>query len=1058
MSLYTYTCEIPVKNKHIIRGGWAMKKAVIFALAMLLSVLRMTAGADEWWQPANPANSPEARQGHSMVTLPDGRILLFGGQNLEADLLNDLYAFADSDWRPITATNPPPPRRDHSAWVRGSQMYVYGGYGENGLLNDLWVYDPEPNEWHQVEVTGPVPSARRGQSVTPQSNGSAILFGGVRADGFILNDLWRINQDNTFQYLASSNWGYCYHGAFMCTDDLIVFFGQPYNGQPGTITMYEISSGYWGQTLGGPPVSSCFSTVKTVNSKGEMVVFIFGGYDENGNESNLVYKLNAVTGELTQSVSMPYPVAKGAASVLPGQSKSKTSASTIVKGEVRAAPENHLNVLFFGGITNGVPTNNTLVFCSGESVNYTLTIDPVPTHGTVRVPEDGSQINCGSGGSDCTEDYPEWSSVTLYAVADAGYVFTGWGGDCSGCGNSPTCQVTLDAGKICIATFSQEVAPSSPSADNDGDGLPDSIEQGPNGDNPDYDGNGDQTPDCQQCGVTSFTTFSTEGRHYQTIELPPGQCFRNVRARRTFPTPPPSWVDLPFGYFSFNIAGLDPGECTTVTIHLEGEAPQTYYKYGPTPDTPVDHWYDFSYDGETGAEVIDETTMVLHFCDGKRGDSDLTVNGQISDPGGPASISAHAVLYFPYLADGGGNETELGIINRKPYAVSGTVSFYQANGDPATENIAPFFPGGIILGDKTFTIPGNGRITIPSEEIPSSAVSAVVSGDGDLAGYARFLTVGGQRCAVPGSSQLGSSLTVPLVVTGADWRTGIGIFNPNDEEVTVTIVDDSGSSSEVSLGAKSRQFFWVSGSPNHIMGNKNIAAAEVFESLDPGGDRAAISLGRPNLTELFVPTISFGAGSFTGVGLGNQYGDSAVTAFGYNGSSAETEVSLGLLPAGSKLSANLSSIFASDTLWAKIIAIAATPSPVGSTSIPLQGLASYGEGGVDKLGAVSLNALKFKDGIVGVVGSGASTRLSLVNPGTADADITATAYDSTGAVVGSGSMSIAAGTNMSGMVDSLVGGAALSSGDYVRIVSDAELYGLETIQDSGRIEMLPVLQ
>jgi hypothetical protein len=73
-----------------------------------------------------------------------------------------------------------------------------------------------------------------------------------------------------------------------------------------------------------------------------------------------------------------------------------------------------------------------------------------------------------------------------------------------------------------------------------------------------------------------------------------------------------------------------------VTLYLpNGASPTTFYKYGPEPTEPDDHWYEFLYDGETGAE-INKNIITLHFVDGKRGDGDLDdTNGVIVDPGGP---------------------------------------------------------------------------------------------------------------------------------------------------------------------------------------------------------------------------------------------------------------------------------------------------------------------------------------------------------------------------------------------------------------------------------------
>ncbi|NOZ72200.1 MAG: hypothetical protein GXP38_09845, partial [Chloroflexi bacterium] len=60
-----------------------------------------------------------------------------------------------------------------------------------------------------------------------------------------------------------------------------------------------------------------------------------------------------------------------------------------------------------------------------------------------------------------------------------------------------------------------------------------------------------------------------------------------------------------------------------------------YFKYGGEAGDPDPHWYDFTYDGDTGAE-IEGDTIILHLRDGGRGDNDLLVNGRILDPGGPA--------------------------------------------------------------------------------------------------------------------------------------------------------------------------------------------------------------------------------------------------------------------------------------------------------------------------------------------------------------------------------------------------------------------------------------
>ena len=57
-------------------------------------------------------------------------------------------------------------------------------------------------------------------------------------------------------------------------------------------------------------------------------------------------------------------------------------------------------------------------------------------------------------------------------------------------------------------------------ANDDNDGLPDGEEQGPGGNDPNYDGNGDGTADSLQGNVASFHTYDNEG--YVTLESQPG--------------------------------------------------------------------------------------------------------------------------------------------------------------------------------------------------------------------------------------------------------------------------------------------------------------------------------------------------------------------------------------------------------------------------------------------------------------------------------------------------------------------------------------------------------
>ncbi|MGB0384896.1 MAG: M36 family metallopeptidase [Ardenticatenaceae bacterium] len=171
------------------------------------------------------------------------------------------------------------------------------------------------------------------------------------------------------------------------------------------------------------------------------------------------------------------------------------------------------------------------------------------------------------------------------------------------------------------------------------DGVPDEVEDGaPNN----GDGNNDGTPDSQQEHVTSLPS-GENNQGYVTLESPAGTLLVNVEARpaSSMATMPTDTVHLEMGVFDFMINDVEVGGSVvlTLTLHHTDTLANSYWKYGPEPGNSSDHWYEFNFDGTTGAE-INGNTITLHFVDGQRGDHDLSPNGQIIDPGAPAMRQA----------------------------------------------------------------------------------------------------------------------------------------------------------------------------------------------------------------------------------------------------------------------------------------------------------------------------------------------------------------------------------------------------------------------------------
>ncbi|HPS80059.1 MAG TPA: choice-of-anchor D domain-containing protein [Thermoanaerobaculaceae bacterium] len=240
----------------------------------------------------------------------------------------------------------------------------------------------------------------------------------------------------------------------------------------------------------------------------------------------------------------------------------------------------------------------------------------------------------------CVHAFAGTRSVTLSGVPAVEYKLLAWAGGLVSAANPFT--FTLDADRNLTAYFGAATGST------DSDGIPDTSEMGPSGTDPSYDGNGDGIPDYQQENVASLPTAAGGG--YATIEVPAGQALVSVQAvANPHPDDAPA-ARFPYGFFAFTVTGV-PASGVVVTLYLPpNQAIADYYKYGPTPDNPVAHWYQFGLSGSTGAAVVQTATttrVLLHFVDAQRGDDVLTTDSLIIDAGGPTVRAAPSIRSDP---------------------------------------------------------------------------------------------------------------------------------------------------------------------------------------------------------------------------------------------------------------------------------------------------------------------------------------------------------------------------------------------------------------------------
>ena len=303
--------------------------------------------------------------------------------------------------------------------------------------------------------------------------------------------------------------------------------------------------------------------------------------------------------------------------------------------------------------------------------------------------------------------------------------------------------------------------------------MPDEIEDAhPNA----GDGNGDGIPDSQQGNVASFPNA---GGRYLTV-LAGGTDEIKEAAAMDNPSPDdvPPGAEFPAGFLDFSITSTT-GTSTVAIVLPEGVVANTFWKYGPTPERRDAHWYEFLFDGKTGAQLLGDV-IVLNFVDGQRGDSDLAINGQIRDPGapgfGPLIVAPSTVELAGSLAQSvpGGTFVGLAIVN--PNDSSNDVSFTVLNSEGQ-------FVSSIDLGE---VLASKGQTAVLTRELTASSTlptAMVVGGrDGPLQSFFLIGDNGQTRLdGVSGEFQLSDRLYFPTVRQGNGEHTSLFVLNPGAE-------------------------------------------------------------------------------------------------------------------------------------------------------------------------------------------------------------------------------------------------------------------------------------
>ncbi len=186
------------------------------------------------WTQVNASAGWAGRDGHTSVVMPDGSIVLMGGNR--NSFLNDVWRSTDNGatWTQVNASAGWAERWCHSSVVMpDGSIILTGGFAGGNYMNDVWRSTDNGATWTQVNASAGW-SARAGHSSVAMPDGSIVLMGGeTPISPYWVNDVWR-STDNGATWAevnASAGWARRYwHSSVAIPDGSIVLMGGRLDG------------------------------------------------------------------------------------------------------------------------------------------------------------------------------------------------------------------------------------------------------------------------------------------------------------------------------------------------------------------------------------------------------------------------------------------------------------------------------------------------------------------------------------------------------------------------------------------------------------------------------------------------------------------------------------------------------------------------------------------------------------------------------------------------------------------------------------------------------------
>ncbi len=273
-------------------------------------------GIEPVTQTATGPSLPSPRAYHTATTLPDGQILIAGGQDVSTDTLNTSLIF-DPNALTFSTTSPLNVSRakQTATLLPNGNVLVAGGFNfinssTGTTLSSCEIYNSTGNAW---TLTGAMNYARQYHTATILPNGNVLVVGGIGSGGS--GDY--LNTAEIY-YSTSATWepaasipssltnnspGLAQHTATLLQDGTVLVAGGQNSGGPlSSVEIYNPATNSWGSAASMP--ATLWGHTATLLSNGNVLI---AGGDNGLGEQQGSYLYNptsnswSATGKLTDA-------------------------------------------------------------------------------------------------------------------------------------------------------------------------------------------------------------------------------------------------------------------------------------------------------------------------------------------------------------------------------------------------------------------------------------------------------------------------------------------------------------------------------------------------------------------------------------------------------------------------------------------------------------------------------------------------------------------------------------------------------------------------------------